>query len=216
MISINFKKRIFTSAFLFFLLYLIFNFNFLLVCALLILGIISLLEFFRMSKKIFKKTIISFFINVFFTVYVFSFCSLFLYLCNFIQIKIIIFIILLGCVASDIGGYLFGKIFKGKKLTKISPNKTISGAVGSIFCCCLTIFFLINYFTEKFTFNLILIGIIISISCQFGDILFSLLKRKSNLKDTGNFLPGHGGVLDRLDGIFIALPIGFISLILFY
>mgnify|MGYP000194267381 CR=1 FL=1 len=154
--------------------------------------------------------------NTFFTIYVFLFSNLFFYFSIFFQIKIIIFVILLGCIASDIGGYVFGKVFKGAKLTKISPNKTISGSIGSVFCCCTTISFLFYYFTNKFSLNVILIGILISISCQLGDIFFSILKRKSKVKDTGKFLPGHGGVLDRLDGIFIALPVGFISLILFY
>tara|TARA_Y100000591_G_C21794323_1_gene678439 strand:- start:412 stop:1062 length:651 start_codon:yes stop_codon:yes gene_type:complete len=216
MITINFKKRFFTSVLLFCLLFLVFNNNYFLVFTLLVLGIISLLEFFKMSKKIFKNSSLEFLSNTFFTIYVFLFSNLFFYFSNFFQIKIIIFIILLGCIASDIGGYVFGKIFKGAKLTKISPNKTISGALGSIFCCCSVIFFLIYYFINDFSFSLILIGIITSIFCQLGDIFFSFLKRKSKVKDTGNFLPGHGGVLDRLDGIFIALPIGFITLILLY
>ena len=216
MISTNFKKRFFTSIFLFFLLFLIFYFKFILIFTLLVLGVISVLEFFSISKKIFKSSNFAFFSNSLFTIYIFLFCTFFFYLCSSIQMKIILFVILLGCIFSDIGGYTFGKIFKGRKLTKISPNKTISGALGSIFFCCSTIFFLIYHITDKFNFNLILIGIIISISCQLGDIFFSLLKRKSKKKDTGKFLPGHGGILDRIDGILIALPIGFITLVLFY
>ena len=216
MISINFKKRFFTSIFLFFLFFLIFNYKFILIFTLLLLGIASVLEFFNMSKKIFKNSNFIFLSNIFFTVYIFLFCTFFFYFSSFIQIKIILFIILLGCIFSDIGGYVFGKIFKGQKLTKISPNKTISGALGSIFSCCLVIFFLNYYLTNNLNYSLIVIGIIISIFCQLGDIFFSLLKRKSKIKDTGKFLPGHGGILDRLDGILIALPTGFITLILFY
>ena len=216
MISINFKKRFFTSIFLFFLLFLIFNYKFILIFTLLLLGMASVLEFFNMSKKIFKSSNFIFLSNIFFTVYIFLFCTFFFYFSSFIQIKIILFIILLGCIFSDIGGYVFGKIFKGQKLTKISPNKTISGALGSIFSCCLVISFLNYYLTGNLNFNLIIIGIIISVFCQLGDIFFSLLKRKSKIKDTGKFLPGHGGILDRLDGILIALPTGFITLILFY
>ena len=216
MISINLKKRFFTSIFLFFLLFLIFNYKFILIFTLLLLGMASVLEFFNMSKKIFKSSNFIFLSNIFFTVYIFLFCTFFFYFSSFIQIKIILFIILLGCIFSDIGGYVFGKIFKGQKLTKISPNKTISGALGSIFCCCLVIFFLNYYLTNNLNYSLIVIGIIISIFCQLGDIFFSLLKRKSKIKDTGKFLPGHGGILDRLDGILIALPTGFITLILFY
>ena len=216
MITINFKKRFFTSLLLFFLLFLIFYHNFFLVFTLLVLGVVSLIEFFKMSKKIFKNTSFMLLANTFFTIYVFLFSNLFFYFSNFFQIKIIIFVILLGCISSDIGGYFFGKVFKGAKLTKISPKKTISGSIGSVICCCVTTSFLFYYFTNKFSLNLMLIGILISISCQLGDIFFSILKRKSKVKDTGKFLPGHGGVLDRLDGIFIALPVGFISLILFY
>ena len=216
MISINLKKRFFTSIFLFLLLFLIFNYKFILIFTLLLLGMASVLEFFNMSKKIFKSSNFIFLSNIFFTVYIFLFCTFFFYFSSFIQIKIVLFIILLGCIFSDIGGYVFGKIFKGQKLTKISPNKTISGALGSIFSCCLVISFLNYYLTGNLNFNLIVIGIIISVFCQLGDIFFSLLKRKSKIKDTGKFLPGHGGILDRLDGILIALPTGFITLILFY
>ena len=216
MITINFKKRFLTSIVLFFLLFLIFYHNFFLVFSLLVLGAISVLEFIKMSKKIFKSTFFMFLANTFFIIYVFLFSNLFFYFSNFFQIKIIIFVILLGCIASDIGGYVFGKFFRGAKLTKISPNKTISGSIGSVLCCCTTFSLLFYYFTNKFSLDLILIGIVISIFCQLGDIFFSILKRKSKVKDTGKFLPGHGGVLDRLDGILIALPVGFISLILFY
>ena len=178
MITINFKKRVFTSILLFCLLFLVFNHKFILVFTLLVLGAISLIEFFQMSKKIFKSKAFVFLTNSLFTIYVFLFSILFFYFSDFFQIKIIIFIILIGCISSDIGGYVFGKIFKGKKLTKISPNKTVSGALGSIFCCCLAISFLIYYFTNKLSINLILIGILISVSCQLGDIFFFNFKEK--------------------------------------
>ena len=76
-----------------------------------------------------------------------------------------------------------------------------------------TLFYLIE---ADFKLTIVTISIVTSISCQIGDLFFSYLKRKAKLKDTGNFLPGHGGVLDRLDGIFFGLPSGFISLIIFY
>jgi len=123
---------------------------------------------------------------------------------------------LFGCIASDIGGYVFGKIFKGPKLTKISPKKTIAGAIGSIFFTCLVIVGAITIFTKNFSYNILIVGIITSLACQFGDLFFSILKRKAKIKDTGKFLPGHGGVLDRLDAIFLGIPIGFISLALLY
>ncbi len=166
---------------------------------------------------IYKKNKISQFItNIFFIVYIFTFCLLFFIFSSFSNSKILLFIILLTCVASDIGGFSFGKIFKGPKLTKISPQKTISGAVGSILLSVIFYSSLIYYLTKDFEASLILVGVITSIGCQFGDLFFSLLKRKSLLKDTGNFLPGHGGILDRIDGILLGLPLGFTTLLIIY
>jgi len=126
----------------------------------------------------------------------------------------ILFILLMGCIASDIGGYIFGKTFKGPKLTKISPKKTYSGAAGSIIFTLILMCLLFLNFIQPFSYKIILVGIMTSIFCQIGDLFFSLLKRKANLKDTGKILPGHGGILDRLDGIFFGLPIGFLTLII--
>tara|TARA_Y100000816_G_C25765601_1_gene402099 strand:+ start:257 stop:616 length:360 start_codon:yes stop_codon:yes gene_type:complete len=119
-------------------------------------------------------------------------------------------------VASDMGGLIFGKIFKGPKLTKISPNKTISGAIGSLILSSLCLLTLNYYLTKKIDINIIIIALIISISCQIGDLFFSFLKRKSYIKDTGNYLPGHGGILDRIDGMLLGIPIGFLTFIMFY
>tara|TARA_B100000902_G_C27092255_1_gene804460 strand:- start:351 stop:770 length:420 start_codon:yes stop_codon:yes gene_type:complete len=116
------------------------------------------------------------------------------------------------CIFSDIGGLIFGKIFKGKKLTKISPNKTISGSIGS-FILSLTLvpifYFLLN---DKFSnlLDLVLLSILISFFCQAGDLFISFLKRKAKVKDTGDILPGHGGILDRIDGMLLAIPLGII------
>ena len=118
--------------------------------------------------------------------------------------KLIFIYFLLTCIFTDLGGYCFGKVFKGKKLTKISPNKTYSGVLGSyFFTIVLYIFFLINFNFETFYLYL---AILISSMSQLGDLFFSYLKRKANVKDTGNFLPGHGGILDRIDGIIFAVP----------
>ena len=113
----------------------------------------------------------------------------------------LIFILSL-CAGSDIGGYVFGKLIGGKKLIKISPNKTISGAVGSFIFSLLPIFL----FNFQFTLKNIFFCLIVSLSCQIGDLIISYFKRLNKIKDTGSILPGHGGLLDRLDGIIFALP----------
>ena len=126
---------------------------------------------------------------------------------------IILFWILISTFLSDIGGYIFGKIFKGKKLTKISPNKTYSGAVGSVVFSfqslyivnLLQIFFFNKQLINFFDTNFLIITIFISLICQAGDIFVSFLKRKINIKDISNILPGHGGILDRIDGLIFVL-----------
>ena len=123
--------------------------------------------------------------------------------------------ILMICIFSDIGGYLFGKTFGGKKLTKISPNKTISGSIGSFIVSYVGFFLTLFYFSDllfiKIDFEfLFFIPFLISLICQVGDLFISFFKRKAKIKNTGNIIPGHGGLLDRIDGIIFALPIGFI------
>ena len=108
------------------------------------------------------------------------------------------------------------KIFKGPKLTKISPNKTITGSLGSFVFSTGVLLFLINYLTNTIDLTIVIVGLMTSLGAQLGDLFFSYLKRKSNLKDTGNFLPGHGGILDRVDGILLGMPIGFLTLLLIY
>ena len=214
MISNNLKKRFYTSIALLTLVILILNFNFILIYSLIILGVISILEFLNISKKIFKYRFSKIFYNILFVIYIFIFCFLFFFFSNISGLKIICFILLIGCIASDIGGFIFGKLLKGPKLTKISPNKTYSGALGSVFFSVLTISTLFSFYLEIFNFKIVLISLITTIFCQIGDLVFSFLKRKAKIKDTGGLLPGHGGVLDRLDGIFLGLPFGFLSLIL--
>lgn len=212
MISKNLSKRLITSFLLFFLTLAFFKVKFIFIYTLLVLGIISILEFLNITKKFIKKGIIYFIINSSFIIYVIFFSFLFLFFYNNYHTKIVIFSVLLTCIASDIGGFTFGKIFKGPKLTKISPNKTISGAIGSLFFSCLVLSYFFNFISVNFNLKILATALITSISCQIGDLLFSYLKRKAKIKDTGNFLPGHGGALDRLDGIFIGVPIGMFSI----
>ena len=210
------KKRINTSALLLLLIYLIFNFKYILVYTLIIFAVLSMVEFGNITKKIFKSSHYFFITNFIFILYIFIFCFFFLYFSDYIQLKIVLFSLLASCVASDIGGFLFGKFFKGPKLTKVSPNKTYSGAIGSIILSCLAISITMYSYTKIFTFDFFIIGLTTSIACQIGDLFFSFLKRKSKIKDTGNFLPGHGGILDRIDGIILGIPFGFIILTLLY
>tara|TARA_B110001450_G_C17566147_1_gene458902 strand:- start:654 stop:1022 length:369 start_codon:yes stop_codon:yes gene_type:complete len=116
-------------------------------------------------------------------------------------------------IMSDIGGFTFGKFFKGIKLTKISPKKTVAGSIGSLIFSIMLIPFFINYNNDNNLLHLITITLLISITSQTGDLFISLLKRKAKVKDTSDLLPGHGGILDRVDGIIFAIPIG---LLLFY
>tara|TARA_B100000035_G_C21019928_1_gene563578 strand:- start:691 stop:1341 length:651 start_codon:yes stop_codon:yes gene_type:complete len=216
MISKNLKKRIFTSLILFFLAGLVIINYTILVYISIVLGVMSIIEFVNLSKNILQNYIYKFVINSLFISYVLLFFSLFIFYSSFTQFKIILFILLFGCVASDLGGYIFGKILKGPKLTKISPKKTISGSIGSFIFSIILVSSLIFYFTNQFSFKTILIGFFTSFACQSGDIFFSYLKRKAKFKDTGNLLPGHGGILDRLDGIYFGIPVGFVTLILVY
>ena len=120
------------------------------------------------------------------------------------------------CICSDIGGYIIGKNIGGKKLTKISPNKTISGSLGS-FCFSMLPLLVFNNF-DKFEYYLysidnFLFCLKVSLVCQLGDLFVSYFKRKAKVKDTGRILPGHGGILDRIDGIIFAVPFVFMSIV---
>ena len=123
--------------------------------------------------------------------------------------KILFLALLSTCIFSDIGGYIIGKTFAGKKLTKISPNKTISGSIGSfLFSIVPFIFYVIFYINADLNAKLIFLPILFSFICQLGDLFISFLKRKAKVKDTGDILPGHGGLLDRIDGMILAIPLG--------
>ena len=123
-------------------------------------------------------------------------------------------LIIIICIFSDVGGYVFGKIIGGKKLTKISPNKTISGSVGSFIFSIIPVIliYLFNFETIFLKLNLVNIffSLFVSLICQLGDLFFSYFKRLNNKKNTSNLLPGHGGLLDRIDGLVIVLPVIFV------
>ena len=123
-------------------------------------------------------------------------------------------LVVIICVSTDIGGYVFGNIFKGPKLTKISPKKTYSGVIGSFLLSLiftnLFLDFLSNVETFEFTKEMFLFILLISLVSQIGDIIISYFKRKSKIKDTGTIIPGHGGILDRIDGMIFALPFAYV------
>ena len=168
----------------------------------------------RINIKNFKKKILKdrFFRFIYKTLSLFYLSGL-VYLIFAIEseysnLKIYLLYSVLVAILSDIGGFVCGKIFKGKKLTKISPNKTISGSIGSLIFSILLIPFFYNGEIDQSLPNILLITIIISLTSQLGDLFISLLKRKAKVKDTSDLLPGHGGVLDRIDGIIFAIPLG--------
>ena len=129
-----------------------------------------------------------------------------------------LFVILI-CISTDIGGYIFGKTFKGPKLTKISPNKTYAGVVGSFICSLIIGIIFLNNFQVSLSTNTqlfyLLLILSISLISQIGDLIISYFKRLVKVKDTGNILPGHGGLLDRIDGLVFVIPIFYIFLRLF-
>ena len=157
-------------------------------------------------------------VTIFLNLFIFYIClfasQIYFFLSGEFENKQIVFLfILLICIFTDIGGYIFGNIIKGKKLTTISPNKTYAGMFGSFICSLIICTLFIIYFS--FSINFIFFTLLISLVSQLGDLFISYLKRKANIKDTGNFLPGHGGLLDRLDGIIFAIPLG-IKIFIFF
>ena len=205
------KKRIITSFFLMIFLYLCFVSYVFLAFALLLIAFLTLNEFNYIFSKILNKNkflnLVVIFMILCYIVY--FMVSIWLFLVPDISENrnVLLFLIII-CISTDVGGYVFGKFFKGKKITKISPNKTYAGVIGSFF---LSLFVSVIFFSDvNLKINIYLFTIIISSISQLGDLFVSFLKRKAKIKDTGNFLPGHGGLLDRIDGILFTIPIGII------
>ena len=177
-----------------------------------ILFLASSYEWFNMSKKnnLLKLSGIIFLLFSFYTAFElrekYSFES-------FLAIIII-------CIFTDIGGYVFGKTFKGPKLTKISPQKTYSGVIGSFLLSLIAGLIFINYLLEDMinlntnALTVLLVILLISLISQLGDLIISYFKRKAKLKNTGKILPGHGGLLDRIDGMIFVFPICYLITIL--
>ena len=205
-------KRTFSGVLLFLLsLFVIIEggnlFNFLII----IVFFISIYEWNRISKtKKFKYSGIIFLIFTFYSIYKIR---------NELPGEYVHFIfILLICISTDIGGFAFGKILKGPKLTKISPNKTYSGVFGSYLFSIVTIYFYLSYDNIIFFYSsfkeVIFLTLLICTISQIGDLIISFFKRLSNIKDTGKLIPGHGGMLDRIDGMIFAFPFSYLLILL--
>jgi phosphatidate cytidylyltransferase len=160
-----------------------------------------------MSKFNNQKIIGLFFIII-------SFYTIFKIRNDFNQDYFHILLVTIICVSTDMGGYIFGKLLKGPKLTKLSPNKTYAGVIGSFI---LSIIIVILFFeltskiyNYRFTEEIFIFVLVVSSVSQMGDIIISYFKRLSKIKDTGNIIPGHGGILDRIDGMIFAYPFSYI------
>ncbi len=185
-----------------------------------ILFLVTSYEWIKMTKKKISYKIF----GIIFLIL--SFYSAFL-LRNYAGLNFFLFIILIS-IFTDIGGYIFGKFFKGPKLIKISPNKTYSGAIGSLIMPVFAGLLYIQYMqlplgiivplkldtlSNNFDLNFLIMILFISIISQLGDLTISYFKRLSKIKDTGKILPGHGGLLDRLDGLIFVIPISYLLVV---
>jgi phosphatidate cytidylyltransferase len=197
----NFKKRLIVSFLAFPLIYILLYQKVLSNLLILIVFLFCIFEW----VKIFKKKNPIFFLGL---IVLFAFLLSVLRIYNFEEFNLTFLWLIVLTWLSDIGGYIFGKLFGGPKLTQISPNKTWAGAIGSIILSqfAFLIFFLNSNY--KFNINIIFMQLFLSIIGQFGDILMSYVKRKNNKKDTSSFIPGHGGFLDRVDGLIWIIIFG--------
>ena len=221
--SQNLLKRIFTSIILIGILFFVnFSHQYVFAFAILIVGTLVCIEannlfskllIIKSKKKYFLKKI-----NFRFLILnIITFSYIFFIFCNFsfeihkYESPIFFIYIICICFFTDIGGYVFGKIIGGKKLTKISPNKTISGTIGSFVFSIIPLILILNidYLDLEFNLKNIIFCFLISLISQLGDLFISFIKRKAKVKDTGNMLPGHGGILDRVDGIIFAVPFSY-------
>ena len=173
---------------------------------------VTSLEWFKMTKN---KDLLKIF-GLFFLF--FSFFST-VYLRQYIGLNFFLFLIII-CIFTDTGGYIFGKVLKGPRLTKISPKKTYSGVFGSFLISLLSGLIYIKYLGQKSKILLetdlifiILLILFISLVSQIGDLIISYFKRKAKLKDTGKIIPGHGGFLDRIDGIIFVMPVTYLCVL---
>ena len=217
--NLKLKKRITTSVILFLLtIFCIFINPYVFIIAIIIVSYLSWYETNHLINSINKSVAnwqhVAFNLTTLFYAFgIFTVSAIGLY---FLLGPVFFLYALSVCICSDIGGYIIGKNIGGKKLTKISPNKTISGSLGS-FCFSMLPLLVFNNF-DKFEYSLysidnFLFCLKVSLVCQLGDLFVSYFKRKAKVKDTGRILPGHGGILDRIDGIIFAVPFVFMSIV---
>ena len=209
----NLLLRFISSAVLVLILFLSFKYSIYIFLLLIFVSFLSLIEFNRLFKIIFTKNKFYYFLSIFLSLLYLVFFSLsIIFHLNYSNNNFTLYFLLVLCISTDIGGYIFGKIIGGKKITKISPNKTYSGLLGSFILAIIFGYSFNKFYNDLifFELNIFIIIVLISLISQIGDLLISFLKRKSGLKDTGFILPGHGGILDRIDGMLLALPIGII------
>ena len=197
----NLAKRILSSIILLpLIIYIIIQGSFVLLFFTVICFFASCYEWHMMTKNIYHK--------------IFGFFFLTISLYTFYKISINdyeVFIVFLICVSTDVGGYVFGKLLQGPKLTKISPNKTYAGMIGGYLLSIASLTLVLNIIDIKISYlQFFIIIFVISTVSQLGDIIISYFKRLSNIKNTGNLIPGHGGLLDRIDGMIFAFPIYFL------
>ncbi len=211
------SKRILTSIILLLVIFLSLQKKEILFIVIFMINYVVLTEFNQIFKKIFYKDTFNIFISILFSVIYLTIFTIFVWVhlnsLTFLNINSFIFLLFI-CISTDIGGFVFGKLIGGKKLTKISPNKTFSGMIGSFLLAFVFgyLYFQLQKNNLILANNVFLIIFIISLISQIGDLSISYLKRKAKLKDTGSILPGHGGLLDRIDGILIAIPVGILLL----
>ncbi len=218
----NFFLRLLTSLILLFIVSISLFYNkYLWLFLLSICSLILFVEFTNLIKKIWRKNGSAIIIGKIAS-------AIYLLMLIFVAYEIynnpptlIIFIILI-CICSDTGGYIVGNLIGGRKLTKISPNKTVSGSIGSFIFSLFPIAIFLLYYQFKFEDNyfsnfpnesyyyLVTLCLFLSLICQLGDLFISYFKRKAKLDDTGSILPGHGGLLDRIDGIIFVIPAAYL------
>jgi phosphatidate cytidylyltransferase len=197
----NFKKRFVVSLIAFPLIYILLYQKVLFNLIILITFLFCLYEWI----KIFKKKNIIFFLGLLILI---TFLISLIRIYNFNDFNLKFLWLILITWLTDIGGYVFGKLFRGAKLIKISPNKTWSGAIGSIILSQFAVLIFLLDVNYQFNIYIIFAQLFLSIIGQIGDILMSYIKRKNNKKDTSNFIPGHGGFLDRVDGLIWVIIFG--------